>query len=206
MNCSLRSGLKRYFDAKQLKLLSNTPVGIAGAGGIGSNVAMMLARSGLERLVIIDRDVIEPSNLNRQHYWPDQLGLAKVDAIATHLGNLNANIALKSYNHEISETSLCDILPQAQIWVEALDNAEIKKIFVEKALLAGCKVAAVSGIAGYGGQPMRKRKMGNLVVVGDFETDAGEAPTLAPRVIQAASLLADTVLEFILGPKACNRE
>ena len=85
------------------------------------------------------------------------------------------------------------------IWVEALDAADTKTLLVERALTAGRRIASASGVAGVGGAPMRRRRLGNLVLVGDFETDVADAPPLAPRVTQAAALLADAVLEFILA-------
>lgn len=196
----LRVGLARYFTPDQLDRLSQARVGIAGAGGLGSNAAMLLARSGIENMTVIDYDSIEPSNLNRQHYWPEQVGQPKVTALAAHLRRLNPDIKLNIIKGRIEAENAASLLAHADIWVEALDRAEGKKLFVEYALKAGCHVAAASGIAGYGGNPMYKRRLGKLVLVGDFETGIDAAPPLAPRVAQAAGLLADCVLEFILGP------
>lgn len=199
-----RQGLGRYFSPGQLQLLSQARVGIAGAGGLGSNAAMLLARSGVENFFIIDHDLIEPSNLNRQHYWPSQIGLPKVDALAWHLRELNGAVNVETRQELIDNVNLPQFLPQAEIWVEAFDHAQIKKIFVEQALLCGCKVASASGVAGFGGEPLKKRRIGNLAIVGDFVTATSVAPPLAPRVTQAAALLADCVLEFILAPLTCN--
>lgn len=198
MHKSLREGLKRFFTEKQLDLLANVRIGIAGAGGLGSNVAMLLARSGIEQFTIIDYDSIEPSNLNRQHFWPDQLGMPKVEALASHLLTLNSHIQIKVISDPLSEENIQERLKEASIWVEALDKAELKKIFVEKALVDGYPVFAASGVAGFGGLPMNKKRMGRLTLIGDFSTDSRNAPTLAPRVMQAAALMADSVLEFIL--------
>lgn len=199
MSNQLRAGLTHYLNAEQIYRLNNANIGIAGAGGLGSNAAMFLARSGIEKLIIIDNDIIEPSNLNRQHYWPAQVGQPKVEALATHLRQLNPQIKIKSICERIDDQNLPALLTLADIWVEALDDAETKKFFVESALTAGCRVTAASGIAGYGGTPMCKKRMGEkLVLVGDFQTDIKDAPPLAPKVAQAAALLADSVLEFIL--------
>jgi sulfur carrier protein ThiS adenylyltransferase len=83
--------------------------------------------------------------------------------------------------------------------VEALDDAEAKTMLVEHALLGGHMVASASGMGGYGGPAMQKRRLGRLTLVGDFSTDVLTAPPLAPRVTEAAALLADAVLEFVLG-------
>lgn len=200
----LRAGLSRYFTPDELTLLAGARIGIAGAGGLGSNTAMLLARSGIENFLILDPDQIEPSNLNRQHYWPDQIGEAKVEALKTQLLRLNPDIRAEALQIALTPDNLPDILSGASVWVEALDEPETKTMFVEKALLAGCRVASASGLAGYGGKPMQKRQIGRLAVVGDFETDVRVAPPLAPRVAQAAAMLADCVLEFILPVQARN--
>lgn len=200
MASCLRDGLARYFKPEQLQLLASAKVGIAGAGGLGSNVAMMLARSGVASLVILDHDVVDASNLNRQHYWPDQLGHAKVDALARHIHALDDSIRLEVLKNRLCPDTVATLVRRAPLWVEAFDEAATKKMFVEKALLAGAKVVSASGVAGIGGAPMLKRSTGNLVTVGDFATATDTHPPLAPRVMQAAAMMADSVLEFILAP------
>lgn len=199
MPTPLKQGLAVHFSPEQLLLLANVNIGIAGAGGLGSNAAMLLARSGIEKMTIIDCDVIEPSNLNRQHFWPKQVGQAKVTALAEHLLELNPHMSLNLLQTRITRENARDILADIPIWIEALDSPQAKKIVVETALLSGAFVASASGMAGFGGLPMQKRKIGKLCLVGDFVTDIKMAPPLAPRVMQAAALLADCVLEFILS-------
>lgn len=204
MPASFRAGLERYFTPEQLALLGSAKIGIAGAGGLGSNAAMILARSGIENFVLLDHDIVDASNLNRQHYWPAHLGLPKVQALASQLWALNDRIQIDILQTEITSQSLPDLVTRTPIWIEALDKGETKKEFVEAALLSGAQVAAASGVAGYGGKPMQKRSSGNLVVIGDFVTSIGMAPPLAPRVTQAAAMLADCVLEFVLSNSAQN--
>lgn len=200
MPARFRAGLARYFTPQQLEALAAAKIGIAGAGGLGSNAAMLLARSGVENFVIVDHDYVDSSNLNRQHYWPDQLGQAKVDALKCHLLALNDRARIETLQLTLTRDTIEEVIDKAQIWVEALDEPEAKKILVEKALMAGAKVTAASGLAGFGGPPMQKRVIGNLTLVGDFVTSIDMAPPLAPRVTQAAAMLADCVLEFILNP------
>ncbi len=196
----LREGLRSCLSDSQIQLLRNTPVGIAGAGGLGSNVAMLLARSGLERLTIIDHDSVEPSNLNRQHYWPRHIGQSKVEALKESLLALNPHIRLSLHNVFLDDKNIPSLLPACGIWVEAFDRADSKALFVEKALLAGRRVISASGICGIGGKPIAMRKIGALTLVGDFQTDQCMAAPMAPRVVQAAGLMADCVLESILRP------
>ena len=193
---SLRQGLTRYFTPEQLARLRAARVGLAGTGGLGSNTALMLARCGVEDLLLVDDDVVEPSNLNRQQFWPRHLGSPKVEALAELLRELNPDIRVETRRLRLGPADLPEILPSCPIWVEA------KTMLVEHTLLDGRMVASASGMGGYGGPPMQKRRLGRLTLVGDFTTDVLAAPPLAPRVTQAAALLADAVLEFILGEEA----
>lgn len=201
-NNPFRQGLRRYFADETLLLLSRARIGIAGAGGLGSNVAVLLARSGIERFFIIDRDIIEPSNLNRQHFWPEHLGQPKVKALGTQLRELNPAIKVAEIHAEITPAFIGDQLRHADIWIEALDDPASKKILVDAAIVQGCPLVAASGIAGCGGAPLGRRKLGHITIVGDFRTGINEAPPLAPRVMQAAAIMADTVLEMLLKPSA----
>lgn len=196
---ALERGLSRYFSPQQLFKLANARVGIAGAGGLGSNTAMLLARSGIQHMLICDFDIVDESNLNRQQFWPEHIGQAKTSALGAQLRRLTPRISLDLRQIRLDEENLPQIVPLADIWVEALDIAASKKLLAEYALMAGKFVTAASGIAGYGGPPMRARQVGNLFIAGDFETDISVAPPLAPRVAQAAALMADGVLHHILG-------
>lgn len=194
-----KEGLKKYLSDSQLSALARAHVGIAGAGGLGSNIAMLLARSGLERLTIIDHDVVEGSNLNRQHYWPRHLGQKKALALKDLLLELNPRMSVDCHCVYLDEASLPPLLKDCGIWAEAFDSAAAKAFFVEQALLAGRQVISASGICGVGGPPLARRIMGGLTLVGDFHTDLCMAPPMAPRVTQAAAIMADRALELILG-------
>lgn len=196
---SFTEGLSRYLSQTQLCALAAVRVGLAGCGGLGSNVAMLLARSGVQNFVLIDNDSVDASNLNRQHYLPAHIGRPKIDALEEQLRALNPHIQSLCYHLRLDSDNLPGILPHADIWVEALDEAGMKRRFVEACLAVPCFVVSASGIAGFGGPPMQKRALGQkLVLVGDFSTDIAMAPPLAPRVMQAAALQADAVLEYIL--------
>ena len=182
---ALREGLRRHFTPEQLARLGRARVGIAGAGGLGSNAALMLARSGVEDFLLIDHDVVERPT--------------KVEALAELLRELNPHIRLELAPLRLDAATLPGLLPSCPIWVEAVDAPETKTLLVERALLAGLRVASASGMAGVGGPPMGRRRLGNLTLVGDFQSDVANAPPLAPRVTQAAALLADAALEFIFA-------
>lgn len=196
----LNEGLQRYLSPAQRKALASVRVGFAGVGGLGSNAAMLLARTGVGRFLVVDGDVVEPSNLNRQQYFPEHVGMAKVDALADILRRLNPDILVERRCLWLNGENMPSLLPQADIWVEALDEPYIKRDFVESALTAGIFTVSASGLAGWGGPPMQRRRLGDkLVLVGDFHTSVDNHPPLAPRVMQAAAMQADAVLERILG-------
>lgn len=196
----LLQGLSRYLGREELSLLAGVTVGVAGAGGLGSNVALLLARTGVRRFLVVDADTIEPSNLNRQQYFPEDVGAFKVDALARTLHRLDGGIGVATEKLRVDEANAASLVGRADLWVEAFDGPESKRVIVEAALRSGRFVASASGMAGWGGAPMRRRELGLLVAVGDFERDIRDYPPLAPRVTQAAAMLADAVVCRILGP------
>lgn len=196
----LNTGLERYLSAEARERLAAAHVGIAGAGGLGSNCAMLLVRSGIKRLIIVDFDVIEPSNLNRQYYFPEDVGRPKVTALGEHLLHISPDLDLTLVNKRLTAENLEAVFKNAEIVVEALDNPEHKAVLCNT-LLGGPFIVSASGLCGLGGSAMQKRKIGKkMICVGDFESALSDsAPPLAPRVMQAAALEADAVLEFILN-------
>lgn len=198
----LSDALTSFFTAQELAILGSARVGVAGAGGIGSNVALMLVRSGIRHLLILDFDVVEAGNLNRQQYFPEDLGRPKVAALKERLLSLEPELDCEACVVRISEEQLPELLPRADFWVEAMDRAETKRLFVEKALLTKKPVVACSGMAGIGGPPMTTRRLGLLSIVGDFATDISEKPPLAPRVTACAALMADEILARLLNVRS----
>ncbi len=196
----LDDALARYLSPAQRIRLARSCVGIIGAGGLGSNCAMMLARTGIGRFVLADHDVVEPSNLNRQHFFPCHVGKYKVDALAEQLRELNPALELVLSHERQTEVSVRPLFAGCDVVVEAVDTPETKRMLVETLLFSGHRVVSASGMAGWGGADMLRRRMGRLVVVGDM-TGAVEShmPPLAPRVTMAAAMEADTVLELLLG-------
>jgi len=210
MPTALEESLRRHLSPEQRARLAAASVGLAGAGGLGSNCAMMLARSGLGHFVLVDGDVVEASNLNRQHFFPRHLGQSKVLALSEQIRELG-DLRIDTRQLWLDARSIPGILSLAPIWVEALDAPEAKRLFVEEALRAGVFCVSASGLAGWGGPPMQRRMLAykdaspRLVLVGDFTSAVSEIlPPLAPRVMQAAAMQADAVLEHILGDVTPN--
>lgn len=191
-------GALSLFSQEQRLRLEAARVGIAGAGGLGSNVAMMLARSGVGHILVIDGDSVEPSNLNRQHYFPEHIGRPKVDALAEQLLALNPDIRVDARKLWLDSGNIPALLNKADLWIEALDDASVKALFASTAMAAGKTVICGSGMGGVGGYAMTRRRMGRLTVVGDMKTDIVRHPPLAPRVMQCAAMQADAALEWLL--------
>jgi sulfur carrier protein ThiS adenylyltransferase len=179
-------------------------VGIAGLGGLGSAVAVALARVGVGRLILADFDVIEPSNLNRQQYFVDQLGMAKSEALAANLSRINPYVRLETHSVRLAPENVPEVFSEVDVLVEAFDRADQKAMLMESfgAAFPDKPVVMASGLAGHGpGATIGVRRLGRSVyVVGDLESAAEPGRGLmAPRVGVAAHMQANTVLRLLLG-------
>jgi sulfur carrier protein ThiS adenylyltransferase len=183
--------------------LSNSSVGIAGLGGLGSNVAMALARAGVGHLVLVDFDVVERKNLNRQAYTVSQVGMRKTEALALNITSANPDVRIDIHDVELSKGGMEGPFTDVDVVVEALDSAETKATFIEEILLKlpDKPLVAASGVAGYGNSDrVRTLRTGNLYLVNDDEAPSSEDDVLlAPRVGLFAYWQANTVLEILLG-------
>jgi sulfur carrier protein ThiS adenylyltransferase len=196
---------KEYFarrDCAVLEALRRSTVGIAGAGGLGSNVAVSLARAGVGRLVIADFDTIEPSNLNRQQYTIDQVGRVKVEALKENLLRINPFSVYEIHNVRITRKNAADVFRSVDVLVEAFDRAEAKEMLIETCLrrYPGRPIVAASGLAGYGkNRALHTRRLGNLFVCGDEDSQSpkGISP-MAPRVGIVANMQANLVVELLV--------
>lgn len=203
---------KQFFskhDPKILSILRNSVVGIAGAGGLGSNVAFSLARAGIGKLVIADFDKIEPSNLNRHQYFIEQIGRSKVEALLENLKKINPFSKYEIHNLEINDDNISEIFADAKILVEAFDMAEMKKMLIESWISQFPKrpIIAASGLAGFGkNEILHTRKIGSLYICGDEDTEVEEGITpMAPRVGIVANMQANLVLELLLKTESSNK-
>lgn len=185
-------------------VLKRSCVGIAGAGGLGSAIAIALARIGVGRLIIADFDVVEPSNLNRQQYFVDQLGLPKVAALKENLARINPYVSVEAVQVRLEPGNVPAVFADAQVLVEAFDGADQKAMLVESFGRAcpGRPMVVASGLAGHGSSnSVATRKLGpSLYVVGDLVTGAQPGTGLmAPRVGIAAHHQANAALRLLLG-------
>lgn len=196
------AALGKYFSADQIKKIQSKKIGIGGAGGLGSNCAQMLVRSGFKYFRIADFDVIDYSNLNRQFYFYGQVGRAKVAALQENLTQINHEVEIEIVKGQITPDNVATIFNDCDIVVEAFDKAVYKKLIVETYLKSGKFLVSASGLAGWGNSERIKthKIKENFYLIGDLETEAGpNCPPLAPCVHIAAAKQADAILQYVLG-------
>lgn len=194
------TSLIQKIGAAGVERLRAVKVGIAGAGGLGSNCALNLVRCGFLRLKLVDFDAVEASNLDRQFYFADQVGMAKVDALKINLLRINPGIDVEALTVRIGEGDGANIFGDCDIVAECLDRAEAKSQLVSELLPLGRLIVAASGLGGYGetDQIKVRRIRDNLVIVGDLTSDITDHPALSPRVSITAAKQADVILEYVL--------
>ncbi|GAK57821.1 putative molybdopterin/thiamine biosynthesis protein [Candidatus Vecturithrix granuli] len=187
------------------EVLKQSCVGIAGLGGLGSNIAVSLARVGIGKLILVDFDVVEPSNLNRQQYFIDQIGKLKTEALRETLQKINPFLEYEAIPARITEDNVAELFGGVHVVVEAFDAAETKAMFIEAVhvQLPETPIVCGSGIAGYGDNAsLHTRQIGYLYICGDEKTEARPGQGLmAPRVGIVANMQANQVMEILLTQK-----
>ena len=186
------------------KRFSSATVAVCGLGGLGSNIAIALARAGIGKLLLIDFDRVDITNLHRQQYKANQNGLHKADALAANLLEIAPYTEITAVTAKITEENFADLLKGADVVCEAFDNAEAKAMLVNGVLeqLPDCYLVAASGMAGMDTpNTIRTRKvMGRFYLCGDETNDVADTIGLvAPRVMLCAAHQAHTVLRILAG-------
>jgi len=184
--------------------IKKSVVGIAGLGGLGSAIAIALARVGVGKLILVDFDVVEPSNLNRQQYFVHQIGMPKVEALQKIISIINPYVKVQTYHEKLDRNNVERIFKETDVVVEAFDHAEEKAMLINvvSEKMPDKYIVAASGVAGYGDNNEIKtvRFSSKIFIVGDQKTAAQPGVGLmAPRVVIAAHHQANTVLRILLG-------
>ena len=184
------------------KRFSSATVAICGLGGLGSNIAIALSRAGIGKLLLIDFDRVDITNLHRQQYKANQIGLYKANALAENLSEIAPYTEARSVTAKITEENFVDLLKDADIVCEAFDNAESKAMLVNGVLehLPQCYLVAASGMAGMDTpNTIKTRKiMKRFYLCGDEVSDvANTIGLVAPRVMLCAAHQAHTVLRIL---------
>ncbi len=185
-------------------IVKGATIGIAGVGGLGSAIAIALVRTGIGHLIIADFDLVEPSNLNRQQYFIDQIGLPKVYALRDTLARINPHVRVTACHLRLTPENIAEVFGHAQVLVEAFDQADQKVMLIENfaSRFPDREIVAGSGMAGYGtaNTVLTQQVANNLYLCGDATTAAAPGTGLmAPRVGVAAHHQANAVLRLLLG-------
>ncbi|MBQ2691468.1 MAG: thiamine biosynthesis protein ThiF [Clostridia bacterium] len=186
------------------KRFSSATVAVCGLGGLGSNIAIALARAGVGKLLLIDFDHVDITNLHRQQYKADQIGRCKTDALAENILEIAPYTKVETVMARITEDNFADILKDADIVCEAFDNAESKALLVNGVLeqLPGCYLVAASGMAGMdASNTIKTRKITKrFYLCGDEVSDVSDTIGLvASRVMLCAAHQAHAVLRILAG-------
>lgn len=199
--------LNQAFDARFSKdikeKLENAHVAIAGLGGLGSHIAVMLARSGVGHMLLVDFDTVDVTNLNRQAYLIPQVGMEKTAAMKELLDQINPYLDIEYRQVKVTPDNIQELFAGYPIVCEAFDRAEQKAMLVQ-GLLSGFRdtlVISGNGMAGYGDANAVKtqKMMRRLYVCGDGQTDIADGIGLmAPRVSVCAAHQANKVIQIIL--------
>ena len=181
---------------------STAVVAICGLGGLGSNIAIALARAGIGKLILIDFDRVDITNLHRQQYKADQIGMYKTDALADNLREIAPYIELEAHTERITEENAVTLLKDADIICEAFDDAECKAMLTNTVLteLRDKYLVAASGMAGlYDANRIKTRKVtSKFYLCGDEKSDVVDGLGLvSSRVMVCAAHQAHTVLRIL---------
>lgn len=195
--------IERHTRLVQEKL-TQARVAIAGLGGLGSNVAVYLVRAGVGYLHLIDFDLVDLTNLNRQQYSLKHLGKKKTEALKEQLMEINPYITIKTDCLKITRDHIIDLFQEEDIICEAFDVPEEKAMLVNGVLelLPEKILVGASGMAGFGNSNaiQTKKVMKNFYLCGDgitgFEKGNG---LMAPRVAICAAHEANKIIELILS-------
>ena len=184
------------------RAFSSATVAICGLGGLGSNIAIALARAGIGKLILIDFDRVDITNLHRQQYKASQIGLYKTEALAENLKEIAPYISLELHTERITEENAKAILSDADIFCEAFDSAEAKAMLTEIVLteMRDKYLVAASGMAGlYDANRIKTRKVtSKFYLCGDEKSDVADGIGLvSSRVMICAAHQAHTVLRIL---------
>jgi len=187
--------------------LARARIGIAGCGGIGSNAAAALVRAGVGALILVDHDVVEESNLNRQYFFRADMGEPKAEALAEHLRDINPAISLDVRVMQLSPANVAEVFADAQILIEAFDRADGKQWLIERWCVAYPKrpIVCGNGLSGRGRlEDLVVRRVGMIHFCGDGRTDMSMG-LCAPRVAIVANMQASVAIDLMLDGRGLMR-
>ena len=198
------AALEKRQGVDAVRKLQAATVAVCGLGGLGSNIAISLARAGVGKLILVDFDCVDVTNLHRQQYKACQVGLPKPEALLANLKEIAPYTEYETHFEKVTAENVATLLANADVVCEAFDNAEAKAMLVNAVLetMPDKFLVAASGMAGFeGGNTIRTRKiMDKFYLCGDGVSDVADGIGLvAPRVMLCAAHQALTAIRLILG-------
>lgn len=198
----MQAALERRHGAAIQARFSAAAAAVCGLGGLGSHIAAALARAGVGRLILIDFDRVDVTNLHRQQYKASQVGAYKTEALAANLKEIAPYVEIDARTVRVTEENAAALLRDADIVCEAFDDAEAKAMLADCVLTAMPEkyLIAASGMAGLGSaNRIRTRKITRrFYLCGDEVSDAAEAGSLvSSRVMLCAAHQAHTALRIL---------
>ncbi len=196
------AALSERHGEKIQKNFESATVAVCGLGGLGSNIAFALARAGVGKLILIDFDSVDITNLHRQQYKASQIGMNKTDALRDNLFEIAPYATIETYSVRITEINAEELLEEADIICEAFDDAESKAMLVNLVLerMPEKYLVAASGMAGFGSaNTIQTRRISKrFYLCGDGTSDVqSEGSLVASRVMLCAAHQAHTVLRIL---------
>ena len=184
------------------KRFAEATVAVCGLGGLGSNIAVSLARAGIGKLILIDFDRVDITNLHRQQYKTVQIGRYKTEALSENLKEIAPYIQLETHTIRVTEENAVTLLSDADIICEAFDKPECKSTLADAVLerMPDKYLVAASGMAGMGcANAIKTRRISKrFYICGDGVSDVSKVGSLvAPRVMLCAAHQAHTVLRIL---------
>ena len=198
------AALDKRQGADVVRKLQAATVAVCGLGGLGSNIAISLARAGVGKLILVDFDCVDVTNLHRQQYKASQVGLPKPEALLANLKEIAPYTEFEIHFEKVTEENVSSLLAHADVVCEAFDNAEAKAMLVNAVLetMPEKYLVAASGMAGYeSGNAITTRKVTKrFYICGDGKSDVNDGIGLiAPRVMLCAAHQALVAIRPLLG-------
>lgn len=198
-------GLTEKNEPSVTDKLRKAVIGIAGCGGLGSNVAVALVRIGIKKLILVDFDEVVLSNLNRQFFFTEDIGRLKVDALCDNLKKINPFVEIEKKHQKIIKENLFELFKEADVLVEAFDEVADKSMIIDTFLREdGFRekyLVCASGMAGFdSSNTIQTKKFADRVfIAGDFCSESCEKGVMANRVLIAAAHEANMIVRIIAG-------
>ena len=199
----IKNALINRIGIDEYNKIESATVAVCGLGGLGSNISICLARAGVGNLILIDFDKVDVTNLNRQQYNINQVGINKTDALKSNLKAIAPQINITTITDKLDESNICKYTKDADIICEAFDNAEAKSMLIDavSTYMPDKFLVAASGMAGlFDPNNIRTRKItDHFYLCGDGTSDIKDIALYSTGAMICAAHEAHTVLRIITG-------